>query len=132
MLADFKKFILRGNVLDLAVAVVIGAAFGAVVKSFVDNIVLQLIGGLFGKTSFNDALILQNADHTKVYLKVGAFITDLLSFLIIASALFVIVKAFEKLQSLRKTGDVEEVDEPLTHEGALLTEIRDLLRDRAA
>ena len=131
MLADFKKFILRGNVLDLAVAVVIGAAFGAVVKSFVDNIVLQFIGGVFGKRSFNDALIVQNAAHTKVYLQIGAFLSDALNFLIIAAALFVVVKAAEKLQSLRKAGVVEEAAEPLTQEAELLTEIRDLLTRQA-
>jgi len=132
MLQDFKKFILRGNVLDLAVAVVIGAAFATVVKSFLDNILMQFIGGIFGKTDFREVGILQNSAHTKVYLKLGAFFTDALNFLIIAFAIFMVVKAAEKLQSLRKAGATPEENEPLTVEGELLTEIRDLLRDRAA
>ena len=130
MLADFKKFILRGNVIDLAVAVVIGAAFGVVVKSFLDNILMQFIGGLFGKTSFNNAMIVHNARGTVVYLRIGAFLSDVVNFLVIGFALFLVIKAAEKLQSMRKSGE-EEV-ESLTDEAALLTEIRDLLRERSS
>jgi large conductance mechanosensitive channel len=130
MLADFKKFILRGNVLDLAVAVVIGAAFGVVVKSFLDNILMQFIGGLFGKADFSQVMIVQNSAHTHVYLKFGAFLTDVINFVIIAFAIFMVVKAAEKLQSMRRTG--EDEPEPLTDEAQLLTEIRDLLQQQRA
>jgi len=130
MIADFKKFLLRGNVLDLAVAVVIGAAFNAVVQSFVNNIILQFIGGVFGKASFREAMVVSGDNGKKVYLSIGSFLTDVVNFLIIAAAIFMVVKAFEKLQERRKVGAEPEAAEPLTVEGELLAEIRDLLRDR--
>src|SRR5438270_7818186 len=107
MLEDFKKFIFQGNVLDLAIAVVIGTAFKAVVDSLVNNIVLQLIGGLFGKADFRQAMIVSADNGQKVYLKIGSFITDAVNFLIIAAALFVIVKTYETLQERRGKMTVE-------------------------
>ena len=130
MLDDFKRFLFRGNVLDLAVAVVIGAAFNAVVQSFVNNIILQFIGGVFGKPSFRDAMVVSTDHGTKVFLSIGSFLTDVVNFLIVAAAIFMVVKTFEKLQERRKAGEEPVANEPLTVEGELLTEIRDLLRDR--
>lgn len=124
MLQDFKKFILRGNVIDLAVAVVIGAAFNAVIQSLVKNILMPIIGIVGGKPTFDDYFFTVN----KSAIRWGSFVTDVVNFIIIAAAIFVAVKAFEKLQERRKEGAEEVADEPLTVEGELLTEIRDLLR----
>jgi large conductance mechanosensitive channel len=122
MLADFKKFITKGNVLDLAVAVIIGIAFGLLVNSFVKDIIMPIIGAVVGEPSFND-LTFELGDGVVRY---GSFLTLLVNFLIIAFVLFVIVQAAEKLQNLRspaeKEADPSEVD--------LLVEIRDLLRQQ--
>jgi large conductance mechanosensitive channel len=126
-LDDFKKFITRGNVIDLAVAVVIGVAFTAVVQSFVNNILLQIIAAIGGKPDFSQ---LQITIH-KAHIRWGAFITDLITFIIIAFAVFIAVKAFETMQKLRRRGDVAEDPEELSDEAVLLTEIRDLLRAQA-
>ena len=122
---DFKKFIMRGNVIDLAVAVVIGTAFTAVVNSFVANIIMPIIGILGGEPSFDDYYWDVNGSR----ITYGTFLTALVSFLIIAFAVFMMVKAFEKLQSMRKsTADADE-EEELSVSEELLKEIRDLLRD---
>ena len=123
---DFKKFVLRGNVLDLAVAVVIGAAFTAVVNSFANDVLMAFVGAIFGKPNF-DAVV-WNVGDGEVY--VGRFVTSLVNFLIVALGVFVAVKMFETLQNLRRRPGAEEEAEPLTRSEELLTEIRDLLRDR--
>ena len=123
---DFRKFILRGPVIDLAVAVVVGAAFTAVVQSFANDILMGFIGALFGKPNFN-RVVWDVGDGT---VRIGRFITQLVNFLIIAFAVFIVVKLFEKLQRLRPAAD--EDPEVLSRTDALLTEIRDSLsaRDR--
>jgi len=126
MIQDFKKFIMKGNVIDLAVAVVIGGAFALLINSMVKDIIMPIIGGVVGKASFED-LTFSVGDGVVRY---GSFLTLLVNFLMIAFALFLIIKSFEKMQSMRGTN--EEANEPLTVEGELLTEIRDLLKERAA
>ena len=123
--ADFKKFIMRGNVLDLAVAVVIGVAFNAIVQSFVNDLMMPVVAALFGKPDFSDLTFTIN----DAVFRYGAFITALINFLIIAASVFLVVKVFEKLSSLRK-GSLEDEAEPLTLDQELLSEIRDLLRAR--
>ena len=118
MLEDFKKFIFRGNVIDLAVAVVIGAAFSVVIDSLVSNILMPIIGIVGGKPSFDDYTITIN----KSVIKWGSFVTDVVNFVIIAAAIFVAIKAFERLQDMRRRGGEDVTDEPLTVEGELLTE----------
>jgi len=122
MLQDFKKFVTKGNVLDLAVAVILGIAFGLLVNSFVKDIIMPIIGAVIGKPSFND-LTLGIGDGVIRY---GSFLTLLVNFLIIAFVLFVIVQAAEKLQGLRSQADKEE--DP--SEVDLLVEIRDLLKQQ--
>ena len=126
MLDDFKKFIMKGNVLDLAVAVVIGAAFGLLINSLVKDIIMPIIGAIVGKPSFND-LTFKIGDGVVAY---GSFLTLLVNFLIIAFVLFLMIKAFEKMQSMRGTAEAEA--EPLTVEGEILAEIRDLLKAQRA
>ena len=121
---DFRKFINRGNMIDLAVAVVVGAAFKSVVDSFVANIIMPIIGALGGKPDFGKLLFTINESQFHY----GRFLTDVISFLIIAAAVFVVVKVFETMQRMRRTRDVEEVPDELSDEAVLLSEIRDLLR----
>ena len=127
LLADFKKFLLRGNVLDLAVAVVVGASFTAVVQSFANDVLMGFVGALFGKPNFNRVVI--HVGEGNVY--IGKFITTLVNFVIIAPAVFLVVKTFEALQKLRGAASEPE-PEPLTRGEELLTEIRDLLTERAS
>jgi large conductance mechanosensitive channel len=125
MLADFRKFITRGNVLDLAVAVVIGVAFNAVVTSLVNDVIMQIIAAIVGKPNFN-GLTFTIGEGVIYY---GRFLTALINFLIIAATLFVIIRAFEELQTRRKSAG-EDVAEDKSDEVVLLSEIRDLLAQR--
>ena len=124
---DFRDFIMRGNVLDLAVAVVIGVAFNAVVNSLVDDVLMQIIAAIVGEPNFNDLTFDLNGSA----IRYGAFLTALINFLIIAATLFVVIKAFEEMQKRRK-GAGEDVAEDKSDEVVLLSEIRDLLKKRAA
>ena len=125
---DFKKFILRGNVIDLAVAVVVGTAFNAVVSSFANDIIMGFIGAVFGQPNFNEVSI--HVGDGRVF--VGKFLTTLVNFIIIAFAVFLAVKAFETMQKIRRRGEADvEPDSNLTVDQELLSEIRDLLRERA-
>jgi large conductance mechanosensitive channel len=127
-LSDFKAFILRGNVLDLAVAVIIGAAFNAVVQSFANDVIMGFIGAIFGQPNFNKVVI-----HVgKGRVSIGNFITAVVNFLIVAFAVYLAVKAFEAMQRIRRRDapDAEPEPDP-TVDQELLVEIRDLLRDRA-
>ena len=140
---DFKAFVMRGNVLDLAVAVIIGAAFKAVIDSLVNDVITPLIGAVVGKPNFNDLVVNLRGCSTKIVNKVpsrvckgtvkyGNFLTSVTNFIIIAAAIFVMIKAFERLQRIRKRDAEETGENPLaSDEVTLLTEIRDLLRERA-
>jgi large conductance mechanosensitive channel len=125
LFSDFKKFLLRGNVLDLAVAVVVGAAFNAVVQSFANDVLMAIIGAVFGKPNFNKLVW----EIGKGEVKYGAFITAVINFVIIALAVFIAVKTFERLQSMRARSGEEEEAVPMTVDQELLAEIRDLLRE---
>jgi large conductance mechanosensitive channel len=127
MLKEFKAFIMRGNVVDLAVGVIIGAAFKTVVDSLVANIFTPLIG-LVGGTDFKDLTITLKSGKDPVLLHYGAFISDVLSFVLIAAAVFFfVVKPLNVLAERRRRGAEEEPPE-LSNEEVLLAEIRDLLR----
>ena len=127
MFKEFKAFIVRGNVVDLAVAVVIGAAFGAVVTSFVANIVTPIVGALAGWNDFGSLHITLKDDAVITY---GAFINSLIAFLSVAAAIFFfVVKPLNMLAERRKRGEAPEEDTPAPSDEALiLAEIRDLLR----
>ena len=124
MLRGFRDFIMRGNVVDLAVAVVIGAAFGAVVAAFADDFVGGILGAIGGSTDFGDAGFTVNGSKI-VY---GSTLTALIQFLIVAAAIyFIVVVPMQEIA--RRRGAAEESPAP-SDETLLLTEIRDLLRDR--
>ena len=133
MLQDLKKFLMRGNVVDLAVAVVIGVAFQAVVTAFVDNIINPIIAAIFGEPDISDVLAftLRESDAGDTVLRLGSFLQAVLDFLIIGCALFLVVQAFTKLQDRRRRGEDPEDESPTpSDEAVLLAEIRDLLRTR--
>lgn len=131
MLNEFKKFLLRGNVVDLAVAVVIGAAFGAVVTALVENLINPVIG-LVGGQDFSDlAITLKKAsgEDPAVVLGYGAIVSAVINFVLVAGAVFfLIVKPLNMIAERRKRGQEPVEDAPLpSDEAVLLTEIRDLL-----
>ncbi|EAC6797301.1 TPA: large conductance mechanosensitive channel protein MscL, partial [Listeria monocytogenes] len=122
MLVEFRDFALKGNVLDLAVAVVIGAAFGKIVSSLVDNIIMPLVGVLLGGLDFTDL----SFKVGKSVIQYGAFIQSIVDFVIIAFAIFIFVKVLTSFIK-KKEQTVEETPVPPTEE--YLKEIRDLLKE---
>ncbi|MFC3608745.1 large-conductance mechanosensitive channel protein MscL [Stutzerimonas tarimensis] len=128
-LSEFKAFAVRGNVVDMAVGIVIGAAFGRIVSTFVDGVIMPPLGLLIGGVDFSDlAVVLQQAtaEAPAVLLRYGAFIQTVVDFTIVAFAVFVGVKV---ISSLRRK-EAEEPSSPPAPgpEEVLLGEIRDLLR----
>lgn len=138
MLEEFKKFAMRGNVVDLAVAVIIGAAFGAVVNSLVADIVMPIIGSITGGIDFSNYFIrlsskvpatvttLADAKKLGAVLAWGNFLTLIINFLIIAFALFLVIKGINRL----KAPEATPAPAPPSKEVQLLTEIRDALKAR--
>ncbi|MDF8373638.1 large conductance mechanosensitive channel protein MscL [Weissella paramesenteroides] len=119
---EFKDFIMRGNVMDLAIAFIMGAAFQTVVKSVVDDLIMPLIGIITGSISFSSIVWhVGSAD-----IKVGSFIGTLITFLLTSFAVFLILKAIRKAQSMTKKQAEEEEIAPET-ELVVLQEIRDAL-----
>ena len=111
-LNEFKKFAMRGNVIDMAVGIIIGAAFGKIVNSLVEDVLMPPIGLLLGKVDFSD-LKLTLADD--VAIRYGAFINALISFLIVAFAVFLLIKAINTLQEKMAAKEAaEEAAEPTT------------------
>ena len=143
LLQEFKTFALKGNVVDMAVGVIIGGAFGKIVTSLVNDIIMPPIGVLLGNKNFTDlAITLKPADGDvdAVLWKYGSFLQVCVDFLIIAMSIFVMIKVINKLTSLRSKEEEEAaavVAEPTpapepepSKEEILLTEIRDLLKER--
>ena len=130
VLKDFKEFAMRGNVIDLAVAVVIGGAFGKIVSSFVNDILMPPLGLLLGGVDFKELkLVMKEAAEgvNAVTWNYGMFIQNVIDFLIIAFAIFMVVKAITKMQKPKEPEPAPAPPEP-TKEEKLLTEIRDLLK----
>lgn len=122
-ISEFKDFISRGNVLDMAVGVIIGGAFGKIVTSLVNDIIMPLVGILIGGHDFS-GLVLKINDAKITY---GVFIQNVVDFLIVAFCIFVFIKALNKLK--RKKDKEEETAAPQKNEEVLLLEeIRDLLK----
>lgn len=123
-MTEFKEFINRGNVVDLAVAVVLGAAFGVVVDAFTTGVLMQIIAALIGEPDFSGLTFTLN--DTPIFY--GAFLTALIRFLIVGFAVFLVVKALNEMQRRRARGEspLDEEPPPAT-DVELLVEIRDLL-----
>ncbi len=128
MLKEFREFAMRGNVVDLAVAVVVGAAFTAIITSLVDDIIMPLIGVLLGGMDFT-SLAITIGDASITY---GNFIQAIINFLIIAFVLFLIVRSINRLQERLAKEEEEAPPEPAepSREEQLLAEIRDLLKEK--
>ncbi|SNY51427.1 large conductance mechanosensitive channel [Arsukibacterium tuosuense] len=129
VLGEFKSFAMRGNVVDMAVGIIIGAAFGKIVSSFVNDVIMPPIGVLLGGVNFRDlAVVIQQTTESQaeVVIKYGMFVQTIIDFIIIAFAVFVGVKAMNSMKAKEeaKPPAVAEVPE----DTKLLAEIRDLLK----
>ena len=134
--SEFKQFIAKGNVLDLAVGVIIGAAFGKIITSLTDDIIMPIIGLALGKVDFANLFIAMNGQHYATIaeakkagvgtINYGLFINALINFLIIAFIIFMIVKAANRMK--KAPVEVVAVPAPPTTDQQLLMEIRDALR----
>ena len=127
LLKEFGEFIKKGNVIDLAVAVVIGGAFTAIVNSLVEYIINPLIGMICGGIDLSSSLMVTVGSAT---FRFGALIDAIIKFLIIALAVFLLVKVINKLMSFKKKKDVKEEAPAKSDEVVLLEEIRDLLKKK--
>jgi large conductance mechanosensitive channel len=141
VLKEFKEFAMRGNVLDLAVGVVLGAAFGGIVKSLVDDVIMPPLGLLLGGVDFSNIFVTLKAGSkaappyatladakaaAATTMNIGVFVNSVISFLIVAIAIFILVRAVNRI--VRR----QEAAAPLTTSEVLLTEIRDAVRERRA
>ncbi|MFS0823846.1 large conductance mechanosensitive channel protein MscL [Bacillus sp. 1P02SD] len=124
MLNDFKKFALKGNVIDLAVGVIIGGAFGKIVTSLVNDIIMPLIGFLLGGVNISKASIPFKGEE----IMYGAFLQTVLDFLIISFSIFLFIRFFQRFK--KKEEEKPAPDPTPTKEEILLTEIRDLLKEQ--
>ena len=142
MLKEFKSFAMKGNVLDLAVAVIIGGAFGKIITSFVNDVIMPPIGMMLGNTDFSKLRVIlkegsaavMDGDQvvtpavSEVAIKYGAFINTILDFLIVAFAIFMVIKAYNKT---KKKEEAKPAAPPApSKEEVLLTEIRDILKEK--
>lgn len=129
MFQEFKNFAMRGNVVDMAVGIIIGGAFGKIVSSFVADIIMPPIGMLMGGVDFSDLAIALGEGEGAASINYGVFINTLLDFLIVAFAIFMVIKG---MNSLKKKEEEKPAEPPKpSAEEVLLTEIRDALKSRS-
>ncbi len=138
MLKEFRTFVMRGNVLDLAVGIIIGTAFGAIVNSLVKDIIMPPIGLVLGRLDFSSLFVALDGksyaslkaaqDAGAATLNYGLFITAVINFLVIAFAVFMIIRAANRLQKPKE--EAPAAPPPPSNEEKLLGEIRDLLKQR--
>ncbi|MDX2416143.1 MAG: large-conductance mechanosensitive channel protein MscL [Xanthomonadales bacterium] len=129
MMTEFKNFAMRGNVVDMAVGIVIGGAFGKIVSSFVNDVLMPPIGMMMGGVDFKDLAIVLNeavGETAAVTINYGMFIQTVLDFVIIAFAIFMVVKAMNNMK--KKEEAAPEAPPKPSAEEVLLTEIRDALK----
>ena len=144
MLKEFKEFAMKGNMVDMAVGIIIGAAFGTVVKSVVDDILMPLVSAVTGAPDFSNLFVVLTPpegvveqsveairDAGGVVLAYGLFINALIAFLIVAFVLYLIVRAMNKMKKKEEAAPEPEPEPTPTNEEILLQEIRDLLRAQA-
>ena len=125
MLKEFKDFAMRGNVVDMAVGIIIGAAFGKIIASLVSDVIMPPIGMLMGNVDFSDLVLALGEGEAAATLNYGLFINTVINFLIIAFAIFMVIKG---LNSMKKKEAEKPAEPPKpSAEETLLTEIRDLL-----
>lgn len=128
MLKEFKEFAMKGNVIDLAVGIIIGGAFGKIVSSLVNDIIMPLFGLLLGKIDFSNlSYNVMNGEAVMLSIPYGQFIQNVVDFLIISFSIFVIIRFINSLQREEEEAEKKEEPKPSTSE-VLLLEIRDLLK----
>lgn len=131
---EFKNFIAKGNVMDLTVGVIIGGAFGKIVSSLVNDMIMPIIGLILGGIDFSNLkfVIKEATEKTpEASIKYGLFIQNVVDFLIIAFVIFVMVKGINTIRKIKDNENLEESSEPTpTKEEILLTEIRDILKNK--
>ncbi len=130
MLTEFKDFAIKGNVVDMAVGIIVGAAFGKIVSSFVKDVIMPPIGVMMGGVDFSDlSHVIQEAagEVPAVAIRYGAFTQTIIDFIIVALAIFMAVKVMNSLKK-KEEEVIEEAPAP-SNEEVLLTEIRDLLKE---
>ena len=142
MLKEFKEFAMRGNVVDMAVGIIIGAAFGAIVKSLVDDVIMPPVGMALGNVDFSNLFLVLKEGATPgpyaslaeaknagaVAISYGVFINTIINFIIVAFALFIVIRAMNKLKKQEEAAPATP-PEP-SNEEKLLAEIRDILKQR--
>ncbi len=140
MMQEFKDFAMKGNFVDMAVGIVIGAAFGTIVKSFVDDIIMPVVGMLTGGVDFSNmfmvikdgaegaqyATVAAASEAGAITINYGLFINSIITFLIVAFALFMVIKGMNAAKAAQEEAEAEAAAEP-SDEVKLLTEIRDAL-----
>ncbi len=125
MLKEFKDFAMRGNVVDMAVGIIIGAAFGKIISSLVSDVIMPPIGMLMGSVSFSELALALGEGEGAATINYGIFIDTIINFLIVAIAIFMLIKG---LNSMKKKEEEKPAEPPKpSAEETLLTEIRDLL-----
>ena len=142
MFKEFKEFAMRGNVVDMAVGIIIGAAFGTIVKSFVSDVIMPPIGLALGDVDFSNlfsvlkegtpagpyAALVEAQEAGAVTINYGLFINTIISFLIVAFAVFLVIRAINNMK--RKEEEAPEAPPEPSNEEVLLTEIRDILKNK--
>ena len=141
MLKEFKEFAVKGNMLDMAVGIIIGAAFGTIIKSLVDDVIMPPIGMMMGGVDFKEmfltlgdpsgapfATLAAAQEAGAVTINYGLFINAIISFLIVAFSVFMVVRSFNKMKKEEEAVEEAPADPEPTAEENLLTEIRDLLK----
>ena len=130
-LKEFKEFAVKGNVVDMAVGVIIGAAFGKIVTSLVNDVMMPLLSAVIGNVKFSNLAITINGENTLNY---GNFIQVVVDFLIVAFCIFMVIKGINKLSNLKKKEEEApaepEAPAPKPDDVVLLEEIRDLLKNQ--
>ncbi|RAP13446.1 large conductance mechanosensitive channel protein MscL [Bacillus velezensis] len=127
MWSEFKSFAMRGNIMDLAIGVVIGGAFGKIVTSLVEDIIMPLVGLLLGGLNFSGLAVTFGDAH----IKYGSFIQTIVNFFIISFSIFIVIRTIGKLRRKKEAEEEAEEAEETDQQTELLTEIRDLLKQRA-
>jgi large conductance mechanosensitive channel len=133
MLKEFRDFAVRGNVVDMAVGVIMGASFGKIVSTLVDKVLMPPLGVVAGKVDFKDLsweLVPKSATHAGVVIAYGEFINAIISFTIVAFALFILIKGINNLKRKEAEKPTAPAEQPM--EVKLLTEIRDALQAKKA